>query len=440
MNYAFYIVLVFFISNGFLSAQGIWQKTVSPVTTALYKVQFLDSLTGYAAGDSGVILKTTNGGKAWVVQNSGVNTPIYDLFFLTKNLGWGVSWRLTAPYGSDILKTLDGGETWFLNEYPEEDVFLRAVFFIDSLTGYLGGVGGNLKKSNDGGYTWRDCAVEEEYSGFPILNFDVSADSIGFASGGHVDVLGIIWRTTDGGAYWSTKAVSPEPIYSIKMIDSLNAIGMGGDWEWGTMIVETTDGGDSWNYQPLDIYGIAHKLAFRTKHDLWVALGAGQVLLNTNDSTKPFHDTLRVWDIIPNPENAIIYDLAFPDSTHGFGVGDSGAIITYNYTEPVGVKDKHPLLLPGVFASLVNYPNPFNPLTNIVWNAPGPGFLTLSVFTPSGEEVTRIYNGVVASGLNTYVFDASRYPSGVYLYRLEYSSALAPENIMVQSGKMIYIK
>lgn len=434
------LIIFLFLGTGTVFTQGKWQKITSPVSTALYKVQFLDSLVGYAAGDSGVIIKTTNAGQNWKVQNSGINTPIYDLFFLNENVGWGVTWRLTPPYGSDIVKTLNGGDTWFVIEYPEEDVFLRAIVFLDSLTGYIGGEGGNLKKTNDGGFTWRECAVQEEYSGFPILNFSLTDDSLGFASGGHVDVLGIIWRTTDAGGYWTTKAVSPEPIYSIHMIDSLNAIGMGGDWEWGTMVVTTTNAGETWNYRPLDIYGIAHKLVFRTKHDLWVALGAGQVLLHTNDSAKTFHDTLRVWDIVPNPGNVMIFDLSFPDSLHGFGVGDSGAIISYVYMEPLDVRDENPLLLPDIYEPPVNYPNPFNPFTTITWYAPQAGSLRLNIYTPAGEHISALHNGIVAAGAHSFLFDASRYPSGVYLYRLEYRSAVNPQKNIVQSGKMVYLK
>lgn len=439
LSYSLSLFLLFSISA--LFPQGVWERLPSPVAANLYRVQFVDSLTGWAAGDSGVIIKTTDGGLNWIRQESGISSAIYDLFFLDENRGWGVTWRSTAPpFGTNIIFTNSGGEEWFELEYPEENVFLHTIRFTDSVNGYIGGEGGVLKRTTDGGFTWRECEVQEEYSGFPILNLNLNDGQYAYANGGHVDVLGIIWRTTNGGEYWSTTAVSPEPIYTLQIIDSLNAIGMGGDWEYGTMVVATTNRGESWGYLNLDIYGIAHEMQFRTRHDLWVALGAGQVLLNTNDPVTPFDDTLRIWNSIPTPGGASIYDIVFTDSLTGFGVGDSGAIIKYRYTKPNDISEYHPLIKPAQYVTVSNYPNPFNPSTTVQFDTEEQGWLEIRIYNTSGELISELYKGVSQPGRGRYVFDASRYPSGIYFYRAEFTPLLRPGERSVTGGKMTFVR
>ena len=46
-----------------------WKKLQSPVNITLRYLFFVDSLTGWAAGEAGTIIRTTDGGDSWVVQN-----------------------------------------------------------------------------------------------------------------------------------------------------------------------------------------------------------------------------------------------------------------------------------------------------------------------------------------------------------------------------------
>ena len=75
-------------------------------------VYFPDSNTGYVVGyiksmnpsGNGVIFKTTDAGKTWVKQDSGLNVGLNSLFFTNNKTGYAT--------GGGILKTTDGGETW----------------------------------------------------------------------------------------------------------------------------------------------------------------------------------------------------------------------------------------------------------------------------------------------------------------------------------------
>jgi hypothetical protein len=65
-----------------------------------------------------------------------------------------------------------------------------------------------------------------------------------------------------------------------------------------------------------------------------------------------------------------------------------------------------------------NYPNPFNPVTNINFYLPYTAEASLKIYNVLGEEVTTLLSALLPSGLHTVQWNATEYPSGVYLYRL----------------------
>jgi len=74
--------------------------------------------------------------------------------------------------------------------------------------------------------------------------------------------------------------------------------------------------------------------------------------------------------------------------------------------------------LPITFELLQNYPNPFNPETHISFTLPTDSKVSLTVFNVLGELVETMINNDLAAGKHTVVFDASKYVSGVFFYKL----------------------
>ncbi len=64
------------------------------------------------------------------------------------------------------------------------------------------------------------------------------------------------------------------------------------------------------------------------------------------------------------------------------------------------------------------YPNPFNPSTTIEYAIPETMPVKLRVFDLLGRGVARLVDGWQQEGTYAEVFDASRLPSGVYVYVL----------------------
>ena len=66
-----------------------------------------------------------------------------------------------------------------------------------------------------------------------------------------------------------------------------------------------------------------------------------------------------------------------------------------------------------------NFPNPFNPETQIRFQIPAAGRVTLRVYDILGREVATLVDAHMPAGVHTVAFDGSGLSSGVYLYRLD---------------------
>jgi len=93
-----------------------WVKQESAVRSFLYGVHFVDSNEGWAVGD-GVILHTVDGGRRWEVQAKG-SWVLKSVYFPNPALGWAVG------NGGALLKTTDGGKSWRRERVAVEDDLL----------------------------------------------------------------------------------------------------------------------------------------------------------------------------------------------------------------------------------------------------------------------------------------------------------------------------
>jgi glucose/arabinose dehydrogenase/PKD repeat protein len=80
-----------------------------------------------------------------------------------------------------------------------------------------------------------------------------------------------------------------------------------------------------------------------------------------------------------------------------------------------------------------NFPNPFNPTTNIEFSIPNSGKVKLQVFNLLGQMVQTIVDGNLSQGNHSATFNAENLSSGVYFYTLEFDGK-------VLSNKMVLMK
>ena len=75
--------------------------------------------------------------------------------------------------------------------------------------------------------------------------------------------------------------------------------------------------------------------------------------------------------------------------------------------------------IPKEYSLLQNYPNPFNPTTTISFNLPSKSFISLKIFDLIGREQATIVSEEMSQGNYSRQWNAERFPSGIYFYRLQ---------------------
>jgi photosystem II stability/assembly factor-like uncharacterized protein len=110
-------------------------------------VYFLSTQVGWTVGDGGDIHKTTDGGKTWTKQPSGVTSSLATIRFADANNGWAL-----GAFGA-VLHTTDGGAHWALQGSGLAASYGTGLTVPNSTTAII--QSGNLIRSTtDGGSTW----------------------------------------------------------------------------------------------------------------------------------------------------------------------------------------------------------------------------------------------------------------------------------------------
>jgi photosystem II stability/assembly factor-like uncharacterized protein len=124
---------------------GTTWTTAAWTTAPINAVDFPTPQTGYAAGNSGLVYKSINGGQTWVQLNFTLRVHWYDVKFVNPDTGWVVG------ENAAIYRTDDGGQNWH-SQYTGTGS-LRSIDFADARHGAAVGDNGLALYTNTGGET-----------------------------------------------------------------------------------------------------------------------------------------------------------------------------------------------------------------------------------------------------------------------------------------------
>ena len=138
---------------------GRWELQDSGVTNTLHDVEFVNDTHGWAIGEGGIIIATTDGGDTWVSQSSGYELTLNSVDFTDESNGW-----IVGKLGL-ILNTKDGGNTWTVQDKDAAlGQNLIKVHFDNATDGGIITERGSFALSTtDGGNTW-DSPILREYA------------------------------------------------------------------------------------------------------------------------------------------------------------------------------------------------------------------------------------------------------------------------------------
>lgn len=107
----------------------------------------------------------------------------------------------------------------------------------------------------------------------------------------------------------------------------------------------------------------------------------------------------------------IQFDATSPQYLLGIKTNKNGEVL------PIGINIT-PNIIPKHYCLFNPFPNPFNPITNIVYTVPQTSDIIIKVFNILGKEVKTLSTGRYLPGTYKIVFDGTGFPSGVYFYKL----------------------
>jgi len=185
------LFLIIIISCNYISvnAQFAWEwQNPKPQGNTLKDVFFTDTLTGYAVGVAGTVIKTVDGGNNWDRLYCGVWDALNSVYFTDAYTGY------IAGERGRILKTIDAGGHWD-SLITNTTRTLYSIVFVNSNTGYAAGDSGTVIKTTNGGTTWNTLTSGTANR---LLSLSFIDENNGMATGNNGTAL----KTTDGGATW----------------------------------------------------------------------------------------------------------------------------------------------------------------------------------------------------------------------------------------------
>lgn len=255
--------------------------------SGLKRIYCYDRNHCWACGYNGKIVISSDAGSTWIEQNSGVTDWLTAIRFANPQIGW------TGGGGTTILKTTNGGNTWFIQ--TTLGTGLDRIFTLDSNNVWLLGTHG-VAHTTDGGLTWLPLEPGQPYP-FYFLNHDT----------GWAATADTIYRTFNGGYTWQALGRRPFSFYTV-FADVNNG------WSRTTSIVQrTTDSGASWETEiQTDVYHMLWHIHFLDSIHGWVAGDGGTLIrygypekiTSINENSNENISKFQLFQNYPNPFNS----------------------------------------------------------------------------------------------------------------------------------------
>ncbi|MDQ3021505.1 MAG: T9SS type A sorting domain-containing protein [Bacteroidota bacterium] len=140
-------------------------------------------------------------------------------------------------------------------------------------------------------------------------------------------------------------------------------------------------------------------------------------------------DVLTYQEVGLTPDNVYFYKVC---AYNTFGLSDFTNTVSARAEKNTGIINLN-LEIPESYFLANNYPNPFNPVTNIKFGIQSSSFVRLIVYNSLGIEVEKLVNENLSAGIYLVKWDASNFSSGMYFYKLE-------SGLINETKKMFLIK
>jgi hypothetical protein len=397
--------------------------------------------------DAYSVQQTNDGGYVITGETRSSGAGDYDVYLIKTNENGVTQWTKTFggtyfDWGSSVQQTNDGG------------------YIIAGTTDSFGPGDNNvyLIKTNTNGDTLWTKALGPVYPASSFGNSVQQTSDNGYViagrmktGGGSIDRVYLIKTNPSGDTLWTkTFGLGQGTAYSVQQTSDGGYI-IGADLDifngqsYNVYLVKTNANGDelwtkTFGGTDYDIGGSAQQ----TTDGGYVivgnirSIGAGGFdfyLIKTNSNgdtlwTKTFGGTDEEYG--GSVQQTTDGGYVITGYTRSFGAGNNDVYLIK--TDANGVVSVNPEeSIPLNFSLEQNFPNPFNPTTTIRYSIPERSFVKLKVFNLLGQQIATLVDKEQSIGTYTIQWEASNFPSGVYLYSLQ-------TNDFVETKKLILLK
>ncbi|MEI8114356.1 MAG: T9SS type A sorting domain-containing protein [Bacteroidia bacterium] len=403
-----------------VNPENTWVIQPSGTTDTLKCVKAVDNNVVWTGGTNGTVLYTTNSGTSWKSVGGGsIGSDAVDAVEAIN-----ANTAFVATYSGNIgriFRTTNGGSSWSSVE-SKSGVAFGGIQMKTALEGYAVGspINGkwNVLKTTDAGATWTSLATApaedsltvlgENYAGPHFVRpygVQIIGDTLWFAS-----VSGVVYRSTDLGAIWST-GTSNSPLNSIHFNSS--TVGLSGS-SYSDSIRFSVNGGISWQNanaawtKPItSISG--------SGNEFWATTGSS-IAYTKNLGQDWSFSTPGYWGLTENLNALSFSQVTSP--LNGWAVGAAGLILHYQRNGSTPTKINMFGQSSGVRLEQ-SYPNPFSSSTTIKYQVTEPEFVSLKIFDAMGTEVAILVNEQKPAGEYLVEWNAAGFGSGIYFCKLQ---------------------
>lgn len=405
-------LFIFIVTNAY--SQGNWILQNSGTTKSINTLYFLNANTGFAAGDSGLILKTTNSGTNWIIQTSGTFTSIECIQFTGAMRGY-------ATGGQYFLSTTNGGVNWQVTSVGAS-YRIHSLYFINDSAGFLAGGQNLFKKTSNYGINWTNIPIYATIDSNYCLYF-INANT-GFVACDFYDpspphiINAAVCRTTNAGNNWQWRnCYLRQNMGKVHFGNLTNgmAVGiMGG-------VSRTTNTGELWDssYSPS---GQVRAVFMTSGLNAFLVGNSGKIYRTGNFGAS--------WLNASYSTSANFKCVYFINDTVGFVAGTGGIIIKTTVGGVSGLS-KIQSTVPDKYDLKQNFPNPFNPETNIIFEIPKNSLVKINIFDVNGKEVATLVNEYLNAGRYEHRFIPGGLSSGIYFVNLISNGIQLTKKIML---------
>lgn len=313
--------------------KAIWEPVNFKQDIGLTDVYFVNDTTGWASGEKGTLIKTTDGGDTWTVILGGdpaaKEEPIRDLRFLDATHGWATKYQ----GGGKLLRTTDG-ENWeqFGKIGEAYGFYYDFVFLTERIGVQLVKEGSDIARTTDGGKTWKvvadGCAVNAEVEGLSRKlgcnrkSFFFLSPEIGYAIGATIPGTNmVLFRTEDGGMTWTPQVVPdvghPDESHFEQWLYFTDANSGFAVLPRADKFLATSDGGKTWRGVIASVKG---PLKFAAQVG-WSFDQYGKWTYTTDGGKR--------WASVAMRFPAYVKAYSLPSPQRGYMVGDHGMVYRY---------------------------------------------------------------------------------------------------------------